>query len=44
MNSSEKKVGKVDIDGLKVDRSNGGIDGLVDDRILLQDCGVVVGR
>ena len=39
--SSEEKVGKVDIDGLKVDRINGGIDGLEDDRILLDDCGVV---
>ena len=39
---SEEKVGKVGIDGLKVDRINGGIDGLEDDRILLEDCGVVV--
>ena len=42
MVSSEEKVGKVDIDGLKIDRINGGIDGLEDDRIMLEDCGVVV--
>ena len=42
MDSSEEKVGKVDIDLLKVDRIKGGIDGLEDDRILLEDRGVVV--
>ena len=39
VDSSEEKVGKVDIDGMKADRINGGIDGLEDDRILLEDCG-----
>ena len=42
VDSSEEEVGRVDIDGLQVDGINGGIDGLEDDRILLEDCGVVV--
>ena len=35
-------MGKVDIDGSKVDRVFGGIDGLEVDRILVEDGGVVV--
>ena len=38
MDSSEEKIGKVDVDRSR----NGGIDGLEDDRILLEDCGRMV--
>ena len=41
VDSSDERVGKVDIDGSRVGRINGGIDGLEDDKILLKDCGVV---
>ena len=39
VDSSEQKVGNVDIDGSEVDRIIGGIDGSEVDRILLEDCG-----
>ena len=42
VDSLEEKFGNVDADGSKVDRIIGGIDGLEVDRILLEDCGVVV--
>ena len=41
VDSSEEKVGKVHVDGSKVDRTIGGIDGLEVDRVMLEDCGVV---
>ena len=39
VDSSEENIGKVDVDRSK----SGGIDGFEDDRILLEDCGGIVG-